>query len=134
MWFILKSKHSITKPHSWKPERVPSLASKLFGIMRRAIKENIQECIIILLPVFRTQFSVGAERTTDVFAFCKHCNLWSNRSVQEVNSLSLIADHITKKRTTNRSHRQKTKRREKWENDKGKIGKEASGLLRFEHA
>lgn len=69
----------------------------MFGIIGRAIKKNMQKYVIILLPLFSKQFFIRAERTTDVFGFCKHCNLSSNWSVQEVKSLPLIADHIRKR-------------------------------------
>jgi len=65
--------------------------------MGRAIKDNIQMCIVIFLPLFSKQFSTRAERTTDVFGFFKHCDLSSNWSIKEVNSLSLSADHIRKR-------------------------------------
>lgn len=76
-----------------------SSTSSVFLHDKELLVRIYKNVLYILSPLFSKQFYIRAERNTDVFGFCKHCNLSHNWSDKAVNFLSLIVGHIRKRRS-----------------------------------
>lgn len=68
----------------YMPRLASSSSSSVFLHDKELLVRIYKNVLYILPPLFSKQFYIRAERNTDVFGFCKHCNLshnWSDKAV-----------------------------------------------------